>query len=150
MTRTSRRFLIAAIAALLLAALLPLTPSNAQEEGKGFWAANGRTSFRLYCASCHGKDAQGGGNVAQFLKVEPADLTRIEQRYGEWPEETLYEIIDGRVEVKTHGRREMPIWGDVFQDPMSDSMETEEEATDRADRKIRELILYLKTIQVEE
>ncbi len=127
---------------------LPPGPATAQEEGEGFWAANGRTSFRLYCASCHGADAKGNGNVAQYLTVEPADLTRIEERYGEWPDERLYEIIDGRAEVRAHGRREMPIWGDVLQSPLSDSLRTEEEGEERADRKIRELIIFLRTIQV--
>jgi len=135
----------------ILVLLLWFAPSMvAQEEGLGFLAANGRTSFRLYCASCHGTTAVGDGNVAKFLTVEPADLTRIGQRYGEWPEEMLYRMIDGREEVRTHGRREMPIWGDVFQSPLADAMRTEEEKESRADRKIRELVVFLKTIQVED
>ena len=150
MTLARPRLLVAVCAMIPLLVWLPEPASVAQEEGKGFWAANGRTSFRLYCASCHGMDGQGGGNVAKFLTVEPADLTRIAERYDEWPEELLYEIIDGRQEVKTHGRREMPIWGDVFQSPLADNLETGEEAEERADRKIQELLIFLKTLQVED
>ena len=137
---------------VLTSMMLLLVPSGrgatAQEEGEGFWAANGRVSFRLYCASCHGVDAKGNGNVAKYLKVQPADLTRIEERYGEWPEERLYEIIDGREEVRAHGRREMPVWGDVLMSPLSDTSPTEEEGEMRADRKIRELVIFLRSIQV--
>lgn len=148
MSRKHCRLLIAVCSLVPLLFALPESAALAQEEGKGFWAANGRTSFRLYCASCHGTEARGDGNVAKFLTVEPADLTRIMERYDEWPEERLYAIIDGREEVRAHGRREMPIWGDVFQSPLADSEQTEEEEQERADRKIRELIIYLKTIQV--
>ena len=136
-------------AILVLILVLVSAPTGAQEEGAGFMAANGRVSFRLYCASCHGSDGKGKGSVAKFLKVEPADLTLLLQKYeGTLPEEDLYRIIDGREEVRAHGRREMPVWGDVFQDPMADSRRTDEDGAMRADRKISELIMYLRTIQV--
>ena len=132
--------------------LLPwFTPSTvAQEEGSGFLAANGRTTFRLYCANCHGSDGEGHGNIAKFLTVEPPDLTQIGRRHDGWPAERLYRIIDGREEVRTHGGREMPIWGDVFRNPLSDEMVREEGEENRADRKIRELVLFLRTLQVED
>jgi mono/diheme cytochrome c family protein len=124
-------------------------PAVAQESD-GFKAANGRVSYRLYCASCHGASAKGDGSVAKFLKVPPADLTMLSQKYGGiLPEERLREIIDGREEVRAHGRREMPIWGDVFQSPLSDTEETEESGSERAERKIEELIVFLRTIQTE-
>lgn len=149
-----RQFNIAAVltAVLVFIALLaaPTVPSVAQ-EGEGFLAANGRVSFRLYCASCHGASAKGDGSVAKFLKVPPADLTMLSQKYdGELPEDKLYAIIDGREEVRAHGRREMPVWGDVFQSPLSDTEETGESGQERVDRKMRELIVFLRTIQVEQ
>lgn len=148
--RTHRRIstLGLAVAATLIAAWIAV-PSDGQ-EGAGFMAANGRVSFRLYCASCHGDDGKGNGAVAKFLTIEPADLTRIEQRYGEWPRERLVEIIDGREEVRAHGRREMPVWGDVFQSPLADPEPTIESAEDRVQRKIEELVTFLETLQVEE
>ena len=144
-------------AAVLTAVLVGITlvaagtvPSVAQ-EGEGFLAANGRVSFRLYCASCHGTSAKGDGSVAKFLKVPPADLTLLSQKYaGELPEDKLYSIIDGREEVRAHGRREMPVWGDVFQSPLSDTAQTGETGQERVDRKVQELIVFLRTIQVEE
>jgi mono/diheme cytochrome c family protein len=135
----------------VLLSLLVAVPMGAQEEGAGFLAARGRVSFRLYCASCHGADGRGDGSVAKFLKVVPSDLTLLLQKYeGKLPEEKLRAIIDGREEVRAHGRREMPVWGDVFQDPIADMYETEESGEDRAERKIQELIMFLRTIQAAE
>lgn len=143
--RTSYLLIAASILGLVLLIGVGL-PAGAQ-EGPGFLAANGRVSYRLYCASCHGTDGEGEGPVAKFLTVAPPDLTRIEQRYGEWPEETLYMQIDGREEVGAHGRRDMPVWGEVLQSPLADDLKAGSESEERADRKIRELVLYLKTIQ---
>jgi hypothetical protein len=55
--------------------------------------------------------------------------------------------IDGREEVGAHGRRDMPIWGEVLQSPLADDLKAGSESEERADRKISELVLYLKTIQ---
>ena len=52
--------------------------------------------------------------------------------------------------MRAHGRREMPVWGDVFQSPLSDSEPTPETAEQRVQRKIEELVTFLRTIQVEE
>ncbi len=143
------------VAALTLAVAAVVTvawlvPPSAGQEGRGFLAANGRVSFRLYCASCHGEEGKGNGSVAKFLTIEPADLTRIEERYGEWPEERLRAIIDGRQAVRAHGRREMPIWGDVFQSPLADDEPTGESSEERVERKIDELLVFLETIQIRE
>jgi len=151
MSRMKANSLLVLGVAVVVAALMTAstTPALAQASD-GFKAANGRVSFRLYCASCHGSSAKGDGSVAKFLKVPPADLTMLSQKYGGvLPEERLREIIDGREEVRAHGRREMPVWGDVFQSPLSDTEETEEDPQARVERKIEELIVFLRTIQVE-
>ncbi len=135
--------------AICLAGLVPAMAEE-EEEGAGFMAAKGRVTFRTYCASCHGSDARGEGNLAQYLSVAPADLTRIaERRDGEFPREEIAEIIDGRRVTKGHGTREMPVWGDVFQSPLSDTEAgPTEEPEERAARKVRELVLFLESIQV--
>ena len=138
--------------ALLLALSSPCAASPQEsEEGAGFSAAKGRVTYRVYCASCHGSTAKGDGSVAKYLKVPPSDLTEISvRRNGEFPREDVAATIDGRNAVKAHGSREMPVWGDVFQSPLS---ETErgpaEEGEERAERKIEELVLFLESIQVE-
>jgi mono/diheme cytochrome c family protein len=118
-------------------------------EHPGFLAAKGRVTFRRYCASCHGAEADGKGNVAQFLKVSPTDLREFLRRYdGDFPKELIYESIDGRKVVRTHGTRDMPIWGEVFQSPLVDATAPDETGEERADRKIRELVFFLETIQL--
>ena len=150
MSTVEKRWSIVVGVALGVASLLvAVLPADGQES-PGFKAANGRVSYRLYCASCHGEGAEGDGPVAKYLNVPPSDLTRIAERYGEWPEEDLYAKIDGRQEVRAHGRRDMPVWGDVLQSPLADDLKAGTESEERAERKIEELVLFLKTIQVQE
>ncbi len=137
---------------LLLASLILLpevaAPAATEPEvHEGFLAAKGRVTYRVYCANCHGSDAQGRGNIAKFLTVEPTDLTRLsEKNDGEFPAEHVRRVIDGLEEVAGHGRREMPIWGDVFKTPLVSSSGDEGDE-ERAKNKIRELVLYLKSLQ---
>ena len=44
----------------------------------------------------------------------------------------------------------MPVWGDVLQSPLADDLKAGTESEERADRKISELVMFLKTIQVQE
>ena len=134
--------------AVALAGLLATAWGAAQETSatQGFAAAKGRTTFRSYCASCHGSDASGNGSVAQYLSVPPADLTRITDRYDVFPVEQVRAMIDGRENVRAHGSREMPVWGSIFRDPLVPSP-VEEDPDDRAARMIDELVAYLQTIQ---
>jgi mono/diheme cytochrome c family protein len=72
----------------------------------------GKTEFISNCASCHGADAKGNGPVASSLKIPPTDLTVLAKNNGGvLPVNALYEIIDGRRIVASHGTREMPVWG---------------------------------------
>ena len=90
------------------------------EEAKDSKAvALGRIAFRKYCASCHGLDAKGDGPVAKILKEKPADLTQIALKNGgDFPVRETYQMVDGRTAVGAHGSREMPVWGDEFQEEM--------------------------------
>jgi hypothetical protein len=58
------------------------------------------------------------------------------------------EAIDGRKEVRGHGRREMPVWGDAFQPTEGDPLDPERVQT--AEKRIDELVAYLRTLQVTE
>ncbi len=131
--------------------VLAASDQEEPEGHRGFMAAKGRVSYRVYCSNCHGEDATGGGNLAQYLTVVPSDLTQLTlQNDGEFPTELLTEVIDGRRSVRGHGGEEMPVWGDVFQDSLSDASPAgDESGEDRARRKITELVLYLETIQAE-
>jgi len=75
----------------------------------------GEMEYLSNCASCHGRDAKGGGPVADVLTVKPADLSMISKKFnGEFPKELIYKIIDGRDMIKPHGHSLMPVWGRRF------------------------------------
>lgn len=145
MTRRSITTTVAGVAVLV--ALAQVVPEIGAQENDGFAVAKGRTTFRTYCASCHGEHADGRGPVAQYLTLVPADLTAIVDRYGEFPTERIREIVDGRQEVRTHGSREMPVWGDIFRTPLVPSA-APEDPEQRSARIIDELVHYLRSIQV--
>jgi hypothetical protein len=45
----------------------------------------------------------------------PTDLTRLsETNSGVFPFARVYDVIDGRFELATHGTRDMPVWGEVY------------------------------------
>lgn len=116
-------------------------------ESQGFKVFSGRTTFQRYCASCHGPEGEGDGNVAQYLKIPPADLTQLVARHGEFPAETVRRFIDGRDEAPGHGTREMPVWGEVFQSTLTEPRGAAEEGEERAERIIDQLVAYIESIQ---
>lgn len=141
------------LALLLAGSLGPVAglPQEEEPEGhRGFMAANGRVSYRVYCSNCHGPEARGNGNLAQFLTVKPSDLTMLAANNGgEFPTEAVTVAIDGTADIRGHGLKEMPVWGDVFKHSLSEHQPTSEEnGRTRARRKITELVLFLQTIQI--
>ena len=130
---------------LLLAVVsgLPARPSLAQNQEV---LALGRVYYRQYCSVCHGKDAKGDGPLAPDLKVKPADLTQVSQKAGgEFPMWRVFEVIEGREEVKGHGTREMPIWGTEFKLEIHE--ENPQTRAFRVAGRILVLVEYLRSIQ---
>ncbi len=57
---------------------------------------NGQRAFMDNCASCHGFDAKGTGEMANVLIKMPPDLTTLTQRYnGTFPTDYVMSTIDG-------------------------------------------------------
>lgn len=101
----------------------------------------GAKLFTTYCASCHGKNGRGDGPVSAELRRMPPDLTRFTARNGGvFPRERVYRIIDGR-EVRAHGDRTMPVWGDAF----SRTREALSDADVR--QRLDAIVRYLEAIQ---
>lgn len=131
------------LAALVAAALWPSFAPAAATEVDPDLAAVGKVTYRIYCANCHGRDARGDGPVAEYLTVEPADLTQIAPTAGgEFPFDEIYGVIDGQKPVPGHGRQEMPVWGEVFQSGGEEGADAEEVRA-----KITQLVHYLASIQ---
>ena len=72
----------------------------------------GKKEYDLQCSICHGADAKGNGFLGATLKVVPPDLTVMTKKNGGvFPAERVSGVIDGRVQIASHGSPEMPIWG---------------------------------------
>lgn len=114
--------------------------SKPPEGSRATQATAGKAHFMQYCASCHGED--GKGLQIDSLERQPADLTAIMKgrTSSEFPILEVANMIDGRKMAKTHGSRDMPVWGEVFskQEYMSE---------DEIKGKLAELIAYLMVIQ---
>lgn len=75
----------------------------------------GKIEYEGACAVCHGASGKGGGPFAGQLVAKLPDLTRLAaNNRGVFPFDHVYQVIDGRQEVKAHGSRAMPIWGERF------------------------------------
>lgn len=110
----------------------------------------GKQEYENSCAHCHGRNAKGDGPFGELLEVKIPDLTTLAQRNGGvFPVDRIYSVIDGRQEIKSHGSREMPIWGRHFvrrAAPEHDDYPHVPEAFVRA--RILLLIDYLNRLQV--
>ena len=115
--------------------------ASGAEEQPLIVSIRGDNLYKTYCASCHGEDAKGNGPMAVWLKVEPADLTRIAARNGgNFPLARVDRIISGQEPLPSgHGTRAMPIWGPVF------SQVTRDQDLGRV--RIDNLARYLRDIQ---
>ena len=105
--------------------------------------AQGRALYLQYCASCHGRSADGNGPVAPALSTPPTNLRLLSERYGNpLPADQIARFIDGRADVKAHGPRDMPIWGEkVWQNPEGQGSQSQ------VSERIAKLVAYLQSIQ---
>lgn len=75
----------------------------------------GKREYENSCAVCHGVKGKGDGPMAGLITQKVADISILAKRNnGTFPFNHVYEIIDGRAGVKGHGDRDMPIWGNVY------------------------------------
>jgi len=103
----------------------------------------GAANFDQYCVVCHGKDAKGTGPLAATLKKKPADLTELAKRNGgTFPEQMVYQVIDGSKPVKGHGGGDMPEWGAAF------GRSADSSNADAVKMRIASLVEYLSSRQV--
>ena len=103
------------IGLIVLIAALPSAAAGQKPEGPRLGLSKiGEDLYASYCTSCHGAKGRGDGPVAEYLKVTPADLTRLTESDGTFPFEEVSKKIDGREKARGHGSSDMPIWGDAL------------------------------------
>ena len=136
--RLAASALPAVLGVLFLFALLAPVRSAEQPADRQQLAAEGAVTYRLYCRNCHGAKGAGDGKLAGMLSEEPSDLTGIAlENGGEFPEDEVRAVIDGREEVGAHGTREMPVWGEAFDDADGRTVE----------QKIDGLVYFVASLQ---
>jgi len=107
--------------------------------------AGGEIEYQNYCAVCHGVDGRGQGIMRKFLTVPPANLRRLTLiSGGKFPFWEVYRKIDGQTEIRGHGTRDMPVWGDRFRTQAGGDGKT---AQTQAAGRIVSLVFYLQHIQ---
>lgn len=100
------------IAALVAGAIFLGFAANALSADK---FDPGKREYESSCAACHGVKGKGDGSIALEMKTKVPDLTVLSKNNGGvFPSARVYEVIDGRQEVKAHGWRDMPVWGNQY------------------------------------
>ena len=75
--------------ALALLALLALAGPALADEA----LEQGKADFDRLCAPCHGVSGTGDGPQAAHLAKKPADLTMVTKKYGQFPDQKVFETI---------------------------------------------------------
>jgi mono/diheme cytochrome c family protein len=136
------RLLIAATAGLMLAATcFSQAPTKIKKvPASDTNAASGSEMFHSYCAPCHGADGTGSGPAASALKKAPSNLTILSQKNGgKFPAVSIENTIKGEAGATAHGSRDMPVWGDLFNDMRGGKMV--------GDLRIKNLADYIQSLQ---
>jgi mono/diheme cytochrome c family protein len=101
----------------------------------------GKALFMQYCASCHGPNGTGDGPLTSSLSTPPANLRVLSLRFGNpLPQDVIARFIDGRADVKAHGPRDMPVWGEKFYADLNGE-------EPKIKERIAKLVAFLQSIQ---
>lgn len=98
-------------AALVAGAVIALAGNSYADET----ADIGKQEYDSNCAVCHGKSGKGDGPYAGITVTRIPDLTVLSKNNGGvFPFARVYASIDGTDVIKSHGSRDMPIWGTEY------------------------------------
>jgi len=113
----------------------------------------GEFEYRNSCVQCHGMSGKGDGPMASSLTKSPTDLTLLQKNNGGiFPVTHVYSIIEGSADVRLHGSRDMPLWGDRFRSrikPDEDESFSARDTDEYARTRVLALIEYLASMQVD-
>jgi len=137
MARHCRSVRTILLLALLVFVGIPQT-SNAGE------LSDGRKLYLEHCAACHGLKADGHGPLEHELAKPAADLRILSKRYGNpLPDDQIARFMDGRADIKAHGPRDMPVWGDeMWKYPEGKGN------PNQVSEPVAKIIRYLQSIQI--
>jgi mono/diheme cytochrome c family protein len=102
----------------------------------------GKETFLKYCASCHGGDGKGNGQVAFALKPPPSDLTTLSRRHEDrYPSGYVSALLKFGKSPAAHGSEDMPVWGSRFKtlDPGRDPT---------GQQHVDDLVAFIGSLQV--
>ncbi|MBT8112186.1 MAG: hypothetical protein KJO47_00770, partial [Gammaproteobacteria bacterium] len=64
---------------------------------------------------CHGDMGKGNGIYASKLVIKPANIALLKkENNGVFPTRDIFQVIEGTDDIKLHGPKAMPVWGDRF------------------------------------
>ena len=139
------RILTAAVhaPAALLMMVLVLAPA-AQAAAA---ALSGMEDYQNYCADCHGLGGKGDGPSRFTIPMNPppTDLTEMAKKNGGvFPFDEATASIDGRKNIPSHARLQMPFWGTTFQKP---GKEFTPESNREVKKRIEAITQYVEHLQ---
>jgi mono/diheme cytochrome c family protein len=101
---------------LLLLGIVAGSAAAAQPNGPVDVAAaqRGVEHYRIFCANCHGAEADGNGPTAKLLKIAPTNLTLLARMQGgQLDAVRVLKALDGRHLVG--GDQKMPVFSENLQ-----------------------------------
>jgi hypothetical protein len=102
--------------------------------------------YGYYCATCHGAEATGDGEMVRFLTLDVPDLTKLsENNGGEFPMGPVIMVIDGRSRLPAHVGP-MPYFAPLFSNETMGVWSEHDSIVD-ANGRILLLAKYLESIQ---
>jgi hypothetical protein len=106
--------------------------------------SEGRELYLQHCAACHGINGDGHGPLEHELTAPPADLRLLSRKYGNpLPEDQIARFMDGRADLKAHGPRDMPVWGEeMWQYPEGSGN------PNQVSDSVAHIIHYLQSVQM--
>lgn len=116
-------------------------------SGSALAKDSGRQDYLANCASCHGVDGKGHGDATYIIPgLNPPNLTTIARRNGgHFPADRVAEVIDGRRQIPSHERFDMPFWGTTMQEAGKEFSPASEA---QVKARIARIVEYLESIQV--
>lgn len=126
---------------LVLVVLCGVTPVvDAQPDGPSREAIDrGRTTYRQYCASCHGNSGRGDAPGSAQMKPRPTNLTRLTRQYGTFPAERIEATLKGTDRTTSHSSA-MMVWRAFF---LADAKGDEA----AANMRVKDVTAFIASIQ---